>query len=700
MENVDYENVRYSVCLVDAIEGGSRTFFKYYRVADLDPDGDENELAPAIIQTHATTLDEVQANPDYLYNPSAAANHESRESDFYLLRWRLDPYNFDKQLTESFHDDLSILAFKEPREVIIPAGIFGEADLRNALASGIPFSGKTTSVFYLTYEHHRDTWTALKCKKRDFLFSDGLMKLPVDFAHPRGTVLSAPRVTLRGYDIIESPHPATSYRKVYARLDEPESNGKVLLRPLGYYAVDYVKWFVREESIQLKRSKRSAIAQIITSALSRPDALEEYLGAGAPEEEVATLRARICDIAEGGDDMAKTVVREALLADENFRQDCVAQVMAESNKLLAEKNRLVTEAEKAVDDALARLDELEGRLHSRQEENSALESEMAKLQEELSKLESSRKSALEEIQSNIALKLGLSAVAASSRNATPLSAPVFIEDGKPFDDIEMAPDFIPAFSNNLKRAGITSIAGRPADERTDCAKGILGALAATKYLAIPADIACQLADALCACISGRSAKRVVVPAECRDIGIILDSISGNDSVIVLENVVDAVNEGVLFAILAADVKPIVIFSFGSHVSAQLLAKESWGRMFVPRVEALVAFPAAAKDNKFQQLEVELNPPPIPLDEALESARDLNANLEALHIQGATLLLTASVLRAMEDIVEEEDFTEPFVSQHLLLASAADATAYQMLGEWADGDSGLTELAYKLDIDEL
>ena len=698
MKSIDYEKERYSVCLVNAIDGGSRTYFKYYRVADFDPDEDENGLAPAIVQSDVTTLEEAQANPDHLYNPSAVANYESRESDFYLLQWRLDPYDFGRQLTRSFHDDTSLLGFKEPREVIIPSGLSGEADLRSALSNGIPFSGKTTSVFYLAYENNGNTWLALKCRRKDFLFSDGAIKLPVDFANARGTVLSAPRVKLEGYDIIESPHLATSHRKVYARLDELETNGSVLLRPLSYYAADYVKWFIREESIQVTKSNRSAINQVISSALSRPDALEEYLGAGAPDEEVAALRAAICDVAEGEDDHAKAIIRDALLSDEEFRQECIAQVLAESNKMLEDKKREIAKAEAAVNQVQATLNELEKELSSRNDEKEHLKGETAQLRAELEDLELSQGVVLEEIQSNIALRLGLGA-ATASRNVASSNASLYVENGSPLDSTESASDFVSAFTNNLKRAGITSIAGKPADERANCAKSVLGALAATKYLAIPADISRQFSDALCACIAGRSAKRIVVPADYRDFRGIFDSIHDEDTVIVLDNVIDAVNEGVLFAVLAADVKPVIVFSFGSHASAQLLAKEVWGRVFLPRVEALVSYPPAAKRSKFQQIEGGLVAPEISLDDALESADDLYAYLDALRVQGAAFLLAGTATRALEDIVEE-DPVEPFVSQHLLIASAADASAYQTIEEWAEEDNGLTELALKLGIDEL
>ena len=147
---------------------------------------------------------------------------------------------------------------------------------------------------------------------------------PLYASSTKETVLSAPRVWLNDYDIIESPHALTSYRKVYAKLEELETDGSVLLRPLEYYAADYVKWFIREESIQVSRSDRRAISQIIDAAFLRPDALETYLEAGAPEEEVIGLRKAISSMVMEEDDQGRAkLFRKSLLENEEFYRGCV-----------------------------------------------------------------------------------------------------------------------------------------------------------------------------------------------------------------------------------------------------------------------------------------------------------------------------------------------------------------------------------------
>lgn len=83
MNNFDDE--RYSVCIVHVDRYSESTYYKYFRVADYVPRENPDELIPALVQKDATSLEEAQANPDHLFNPSTARNHECRESDFFFF---------------------------------------------------------------------------------------------------------------------------------------------------------------------------------------------------------------------------------------------------------------------------------------------------------------------------------------------------------------------------------------------------------------------------------------------------------------------------------------------------------------------------------------------------------------------------------------------------------------------------------------
>lgn len=692
----NFEDERYSVCIVHVDRYSENSYYKYFRVADYVPRENPDELVPALVQKDVTSLEEAQANPDHLFNPSAARRHEYRESDFYFFQWRLDPYDLGKQLTQSFYDDASLGTFREPREVFVLEGNNGERGLRGALSEGIPFEGRTTSVFYIVYGDKNEAGLrpAVRCERRDFSFADGVIRLHDDILNVRNTALSAPRVWLKDYHIIESPHTPTSCRKLYARLDEPESNGSVLLRSLDYYASDYVKWFMQEESIQISKSDRRAISRIIDAAFSRPDALETYLEAGVQEDEIQDLRKSIACIVMGKEDPDREFFRKALLEDENFHRECVEQVIQESDSILEERTNELNAAKNDIKKAQSSLDGLNSDIDVLNQRKQSLENDIENLYSDLERVRKEQDKALAEIQSNIALKLGLRAASAQSPSAS--SPGLVVEDGLPCDFMASDSSFEEALLNNLKQLGITSISNRPEDERRRLVTGLVGALTATRCIAVPQSVARQVADSISVAMSGGTAKRVVVPADYRDVSTFLKAFSGEDKVVVVEGVIDSVNEGILMSLLSANAKPLVILSFVSHASASLVAKEIWGKVFLPSVESFLVYPSTSKNTKLQRAASEPRFSGVCAEDALDEARDLNGELEQLKLAAEPLLLTAIAFRAVEDLTEEDNI-EQYVAQHLLMCSNCDTQSFQILDKWSEEDRGLHELAKKLGI---
>lgn len=694
MNNFDDE--RYSVCIVHVDRYSKNIYYKYFRVADYVPRENPDELVPALVKKDVTSPEEARVNPDHLFNPSAARNHEYRESDFYFFQWKLDPYDLRKQLTRSFYDDASLGTFREPREVFVLEGDNGEQGLRRALSEGIPFEGRTTSVFYIVYGDKNETGLrpAVRCERRDFSFADGVIRLHDVISNVRKTALSAPRVWLKDYHIIESPHALTQHRKLYAKLEELESDGSVLLRSLDYYASDYVKWFIREESIQVSKSNRRAISQIIDAAFSRPDALETYLEAGVQEDEVQDLRESIACIVMDKEDPDRELFRKALLEDENFHRECVEQVIQESDPILEERKSELDAAKNDIKKAQSSLDGLSSDIDLLDQKKQSLENDIEDLQSDLERVRKEQEEALAEIQSNIALKLGLRAVSTQSPGAS--SPGLVVEDGLSCDFVESGSSFEEVLINNLKQFGITSISNRPEDERKMLATGLVGALTATTCIAVPQSVARQVADSISVAMTGRTAKRVVVPADYRDVSTFSKAFSGESEVVIVEGIIDSVNEGILLSLLSANAKPLVILSFVSHASASLMAKEIWGKVFLPSVESFLAYPPASKNAKLQRVVSKPRFPDVCAEDALDEARDLNGELEQLRLAAEPLLLTAIAFRAVEDLTEEDNI-ERYVAQHLLMCSNCDAQSFQILDKWSEEDRGLHELAKKLGI---
>lgn len=692
-----YERERYSLCLVHADYGGSRAYYKYFRVADFDPEESPNELVPAIVQADATSLGESQANPDHLYNPSAAYYHDSRDSDFYLFQWRLDPSDPGKQLTRSHYDSVMLLAYKEPREVIILEMCNGEEDLRRALSEGIPFEGKTTAVFYMVYEKQKDTMFAIRCERRNFSFSDGKIRLPVDMGNVRGTALSAPRVVLNDYDIIESPYSDTGYRKVYAKLDEIDSDGNVLLRPLDYYAADYVKWFIREESIRASKPDKRRLSQIIDAALSRPDALEIYLGAGVSEKEIDSLRRAIQGIVLGKDDSAKELFRSALLEDDRFRQECIAQVMRESEGALSEKKAEIDAAQKQLESLKGFISSARVELDQLKDEKTVAEKGLLQIKEEIEGAEQEQDTVMAELQDNIALRLGLRAVASVPVDGNQVAAAFSIDDGTPVDCETSDEAFDKILAHNIKRLGLTSVSGSPESGRSTAALGVEGALTITKVLAMPQPVAGIVADALCVTLSGRSAKKIYVPSDCRNAEELIEQLDGS-KVVLVENVIDPVNEGILNALLFREFAPIIVLPFMSHESARLVASEAWERMFLPCVESLVFCPMLARHDGLRKMSREHKIYVVAIDDALEGAASVSDELSGIGVSDGVALAAGAVLQSMMDFLED-DPVEPFVSQYIAISCVHDRVAADELASWSENDAGLKCLIKKLGLDE-
>lgn len=694
----DEQRIRYSVCLVHHLKRDfGKDSFNFYRVADYNPSEDRNELAPVLIQSYAQSLEEVARKPDPLYNPAAKEKYESRNSDFYLLRWQVDPRKPKKRWTWSCYDDISLLDFPEAREVLLLDGMGGESALRQALSDGLPFDGRTTRVFYIAYERDGDCFAAIRCERNDFLFKDGTIKLPTVLSNARSSTLSAPKVLLKSADILESQFSETDFRKVYMRLDELEQEGTVSLRELYYYASDYVKWYVKENSIDISRSEKQDLARIIDSALARPDALEEYLGAGTSVESIASLRKAIATVADAESDPAKKVIRDALLEDATFKKACVKQAMEESDGVLAERRKAVSDAEKELGQLQKKVDTAKAELDSLQGDKENISNEISSLKVELQEVRQNQDAVLEEVGSNLALKLGLRSVALSRHGAASGEVSPMIARGIKVEVEESDEPLWQVVSSNLGCMNVVSVAGDSSKERDKAALSAVSAFAATKVLALPQVVAAQVANALSLAACGSTATEIFIPTGYRNIGGLMQNIASNNaSVVMIDNVIDPVNEGVLKALLCQKSETVFVLPFISHESARLVAKEAWDNMFLPSVESLTVCNASSKRRTLKwatNTSVEFS---FTGDDVIDSAKFLKDELESLPITDSCAVLAATVLQAAEKLAEEED-VEPLVAQYLAMTIAANEDDMQALIKWTGNDYGLRCIAKALGI---
>ena len=692
---------RYSVCLVHV--DPHTEYHKYYRIADFEPACDRYELAPALVQADCLSLEDASKNPDTLYNPNARYNYDSRKSDFYLFRWKLDPTDFSKQITTSVYDDESLEGFGEAREVLDLSDRRTETDLRRALANGIPFEGMTTSVFYIAYERLGEKLTAVQCNKSDFVFSNGLIKLAVDIANPRSTVLSVPKVELSECDVIESRFPEkTGRRMIYARLDDLDSCGRVLLRSLDYFASDYVKWYIRECGVEaeVSRSDRQNLVRIIETALSRPDAIEEYLDAGMPSAEVDSLQRSISQSVASEGDQAKELIRKAILKDDAFRKSCVAQAVEEGDAILTAKQEEINQAVEQAESLGEKIASRKSQLEELEAKKAAIESSIASLVQELSEAQTTQDIALAELESNIALKLGLRAAASDIQaQEEPTGGKLFVSSGTGVNCETTDDSLVVSLASNLKELGAISIVSDSSKERGLAAASIASALSVTNVLVMPSSVAKIAADAISYSLAGQPASRIWIPADYRDAESLMNQINTTRAdVVFLDNIIDSVNEGILNALLHIGTSKKLVLSFLSHDSARLVAREAWSSMFFPSVESLSVLLPPKRPKKLRKSSTASIWPKPSTEDILDSARYLQNGLKGLAASNNCALLVAAVMQAAENITDDDE-VEPYVTQHLAISHVNDAEGFAKLKEWSGEDHGLMCLAQVIDFDE-
>ena len=682
---------RYSLCM-PYVKSGDQVVF--YRIADYDPNR-PSELTPSLLRRDGLSEDEAKANPGTLINPSAARNYYERDSDFLFLKWHQRTDDPDKQFTTTVFDgrDRSLNDLPEPMEVIFCENDGGADGLRDALEKGIEFSGLTTHRFFIVYARSRDRYDAILCHRSDFNFQNGKITLIRDIANPRATVLSVPKVSLRPQDVIESPFSKTDYRMVYASLSCPKSTGTVPLRALDYYAADYVKWFVNEQSIHVSKSERRAIATIIDTALSKPASMQAYLGAGGSNTEIESLRKAIAGYVSGADEELLSTITDALLSYGPCREKCVQEVSRESEGVVADLKRQIAVETEKLESVEAKVEEKLSEAEDMEAEKAAISAQLAESSEALEKAERDKEVVLSTLEDDVALKLGLRAVAKNSTPSGGLHGGVCVLAGAGAPASKTSDRPVDALSKNLQRLGLVSLVSDTAAECRLLAGSVLAALSATSFLVAPAGIAYAIADALSIVSSGATARRIYVPPECCDIDSVANACEGEEPVTVVENVIDSVNEGILLPLISRNTKGTVVLPYTSLDSMDLIAKEAWGSIFMLRSCPLTLVKQGACLGRTVTTGVrvgEMVPDPCQVDDVVDQAGTIADELSDAAVPYLLLPLVSSVMMALEDFVEDDDIA-PCVAQHLTIASRTarkDPAVVEALRSWDAGDAGL------------
>lgn len=704
MNSMDRESWRYSVCIASEHVGkDDRPEVHFNRVADYVPE-EGSELIPALTFRDLGQSDDLSRceNPTWVYCQEAFDSYFQRDSDFYLIKWRPDSYNLTKQIAFvcSGNNDSPYVS-DDIREVITISGVTDKNSLIAALDKGIVFPGKTTKEFYLAYERRGNMRYAIKCERKDFV-SDGQIRLSKALSNVRTTVLSAPIISLNEQQIVECPHYGSRSREISLVLGSITSGSeRLLLRPLSYFASDYVKYYLSNANTSSKITKedRKRIAALIDEALSKPALMGDYLGVECPEDEIASLRSAIASQMHGRPDEDLELVRRSLLDDEQFRNECIEVVRGESDVILRQAKKELAQRQRETNEARQEENRIKDRIGSLNDELVELEKRISAGNAELENLEAMNETAQQEIENNVALRLGLRSVArecgaAASSDSRANGIVCDVAETIPHDATDNP--LVEVIEKNLKEARVSSFADDLEKELRRVSVGIACCIRLGVPMAIPEPLAEPVSRVLASTLGFDAPTRIIVPPDCRDIHAVLDCVA-KPGVYMLESVIDSANEGVLFSLLRSGLPSVFVFSFRSYASALLLAREVWDSLFFLPVGSLMKAPSSGIPSRLLSSEGVGIGVPIRNREVREVAKEIRFDVPGLRLPGSSFVLPASISLIAEDLDQDCD-VESIVSQHLLLASGLTKDAADALIQWQAGgeDAGFRELLMRSD----
>ena len=680
----------YSICVAygEELQDG-RHFIRYYRIADYRP-GNGSFLDPPLLEKDFRSEVDRKTHPNRLYNPLLMEKFDSRASDFYMMRWWLKDVNDYRIWSDEVPSSSLLPRGCSVKEVIIPDGVNGQKNLRLALSSGIRYDGRTTDRFYLVFDDDGGHYLAAICDARDFILSDGMLRLRPKASNYRG-VASVPIVRLNQTRIIESEQPDIIGRKVYSDTAELPEVGRLLLYPLSSYAQAYVSWFAKNEG-SLSRVERQKITGVIEEAFSRPDLLEQYINAGVSDEEIHEFLLAIVNYARKEDDAVRNLICEELLKDESFHDACLEKVLRDSTDAIEEQRNVLSLINSDIEKAKKELSTIRKGIGEAEKDKEDIEKRVLESMEELDKVEEQHNEIIKHLEDDVALKLGLRAAAGwrSGNTMTPTSN-LTVTKGVDIGETRSANSLMAALAKNFASLGITTVKEEPSKARERLAVAVASALATTQCLAAPTPIASAVADAISIALAGKSATHIYIPSDSREIERLRQLISSEEGVVVFDNVMDSVNEGVLFDLIDCSNRCISIMPFTSHASISLLAGEVWDRVFLLPTGAFMRLGKSVQKEKFWS---SADNPEISIDtdSAIDAIKDLFEELGEPIITISSLLLPALVLEASEDY---GDYGIELVSQHLTMANSQDSSVLSAISEASPGDDGLQQFLLRL-----
>jgi hypothetical protein len=658
-----------SLCITCYNDNG--TIHNFMRVAEEDLTEDGSKYLSWIDKP--TTHEFPDGTPGTLYNPLLieSRNAASIKSDFLLLKWREGYDQHDKKIARVLNPYQHWYP-TEPENVYEIFNLTGktdsEGDVPRVLKSGFPCLGNTSKKILIAYkwEGENDV-NAILVSSHEFVMVGGDLRLrPLETGSQQS--YSARSYKINSNDIREVPSSRATRGPRY--LCDKQSltplTQEITVRSFDEYAADYVKWFHKSAQLRLSNTEKSKITNLIEVALKTPEKIEAYKGASLNNEDRSVITAAVAALVSEQHDQMSTLVTQILKDDKNFHAQCLEELLAkDAPELSRQRNELESlqvkqQAHRAkIDTLLQKETEVRQRINSL---NLSLENKKKELQH----FDEEKEQLLSRLNDDVALRLGLRTIASTNAafQATPkqtISPSLLIPQLKTTGEKD---NVLQAFAKNLQLLGFDT-SSNSIKNRQDFAQNLLASLRATHLLAIDSSSTFTVANALSVALTGQSARRISIPADWNKVEALTNPDSNSSPrVLVLDNVLDTVNEGLLFSLTRTMLSDIIILPIGSHGTLNLVAPEVWDQVFLVPTTGFLCFDSfhSATEKKLFHSTTPLNlsSPTVEFEDFAESS-DL---LEQLPPNSSQVLIT-TIIRALED-VDRDNLKEEWTLNHMLL----------------------------------
>lgn len=658
----------------------------FYRLADFDPSHDED----------FSWLDEVPIghgpdDPETLYNPNVLESFTAeRSSDFIFLQWEPNYNKPDRPYVVDTYKHPYRMKMPEIFEVVLSDKAYDRSSFRDQIYKGIRYSGYPTKRLLLAYDPERKgrTLEAILVDSDRLDLSDNRLKF-------KSTPLGGGKPLVNRYildyqDLKSIPCQSSQDRYLYGKIHLPNPDGKISVQTIDEYAANYVSFYFKKTN--QGRSKRQEASALIREAFNTPEMVEEYLEGPLSDRERSRIEKAISRAANFEDGTMTKIVNTVLENDDTFKANCLRELETQYDSKLEALRKELTDLGKEKETEAQQVSQLEQQLAKAQAETNETLEMLSEAKSELSSITEEKEVVLHKLQNDIALQLGLRAVAASyptskESNSIKESQSGLSEVEPYFDSVscetinasKMTPS--KALSKNLRRIGIEEV-GEKKQGLTQLSNGLLAGLCSTRILAVDSLFAPAIANALSALIFGTCAQHVSVPTDWCNVNEItrLYADTEHREIIVLDNVIDSVNEGLLFTLSRSTLTPIIILPVGARGNLRLIAPEVWDRILYVPTDKLTCLPADARILSKKLFHLESTPISGSCNYEPEDLEKLDLFFENL-VPATALTLPACVISSVTEHSAEWDLAGNSVfNPEQWLASHETLLAYAYSGQ--------------------